>query len=89
MDVAGLVASTLRLNDNDFLASRYRFNALAGDHGTLRNEGSLRSSFGGQVVLLGPACGKHRHVCRPKAAAWCWPPRAAWSWWTPACRTWR
>jgi len=53
VDVAGLVASTLRLNDNDFLAGRYRFNALAGDPGQLRNEGQLRTSFGGQVVLLG------------------------------------
>ena len=53
VDVAGLVASTLRLNDNDFLGRRYRFSTLAGDTGTLRNEGSLRSSFGGQVVLLG------------------------------------
>jgi filamentous hemagglutinin family protein len=53
VDVAGLVASTLRLNDNDFLAGRYRFNALAGDAGTVRNEGRLRTSLGGQVVLLG------------------------------------
>jgi filamentous hemagglutinin family protein len=53
VDVAGLVASTLRLNDNDFLNRRYHFNALAGDAGSVRNEGSLRTSLGGQVVLLG------------------------------------
>jgi fibronectin-binding autotransporter adhesin len=53
VDVAGLVASTLRLNDNDFISGRYRFNAAEGDAGTLRNEGSLRSSFGGQIVMLG------------------------------------
>ncbi len=53
VDVAGLVASTLRLNDGDFAAGRYRFSAADGDAGTLRNEGSLRSSFGGQIVLLG------------------------------------
>ena len=53
VDVSSLVASTLRLNDHDFLSRRYRFSALDGDAGALRNEGSLRSSFGGQVVLLG------------------------------------
>jgi filamentous hemagglutinin family protein len=53
VDVAGLVASTLRLNDNDFLAARYRFSALPGDAGSVRNEGTLRGSLGGQVVLLG------------------------------------
>lgn len=53
VDVAGLVASTLRLNDNDFLAGRYRFTAADGERGAVRNEGTLTSSFGGQVVLLG------------------------------------
>lgn len=52
VDVAGLVASTLRLNDNDFLNNRLR---LLGD-GTgaaVRNEGSIRTAYGGQVLLLG------------------------------------
>ena len=53
VDVASLVTSTLRLNDNDFLAGRYRFTADAGSVAGVRNEGSLNSSFGGQVVLLG------------------------------------
>ncbi len=53
VDVAGLVTGTLRLNDNDFLAGRYRFDALAGDRGLVRNEGRISTSFGGQVVLLG------------------------------------
>lgn len=52
VDVQSLVASTLRLNDNDFLAGRYRFEST-GSHAALRNAGSLRTSFGGQVVLLG------------------------------------
>ena len=52
VDVAGLVVSTLRLNDNDFLAGRYRFDAGGGAAATLRNEGQLRSSLGGQVALL-------------------------------------
>ena len=33
VDVASLVTSTLRLNDSDFLAGRYRFSAQAGDGG--------------------------------------------------------
>lgn len=53
VDVASLVTSTLRLNDNDFLAGRYRFDSQAGDAGMLRNEGSIHSSLGGHVVLLG------------------------------------
>ncbi len=53
VDVAGLVASTLRLPDSDFLTGRYRFSAAAGDAGVVRNEGALQTTFGGQVVLLG------------------------------------
>lgn len=54
VDVAGLVASTLRLNDNDFLAGRLRFAAADGDApATLRNEGVLTSTEGGRIVLLG------------------------------------
>ncbi len=52
IDVAGLVASTLRLNDNDFLAGRYRFSA-EGNGAAVVNQGSLKTSLGGQVVLLG------------------------------------
>ena len=53
VDVAGLVTSTLRLNDNDFLSGRYRFNGDAGSTAAVRNEGSIRSANGGQVLMLG------------------------------------
>lgn len=54
VDVGSLVTSTLRLNDADFLAGRAHFFADAGDgNALLRNEGSLRSSLGGQVILIG------------------------------------
>lgn len=53
VDVGSLVVSTLRLNDNDFLAQRFRFAADGTSAAPLRNEGSLRSSFGGQIALLG------------------------------------
>ena len=65
IDVSSLVTSTLRLNDNDFLAGRYRFNALAGDAGTVRNEGALKSSFGGQIVLLGSGVSNTGNVEAP------------------------
>ena len=53
VDVGSLVAGTLRLADTDFLAGRYRFSAADAGGGAVRNEGSLKSAFGGQVVLLG------------------------------------
>jgi len=53
VDVGSLVVSTLRLNDDDFLAGRFSFTALPGMAATLRNEGQLKSSFGGQIALLG------------------------------------
>lgn len=52
VDVAGLVTSTLNLNDRDWLAGRYvlsRGNAAAG---SIVNEGELRTSLGGRIALL-------------------------------------
>lgn len=52
IDVAGLVTSTLRLNDQDWLAGRYAF--TAGEPGaSVLNQGELRSTLGGRIVLLG------------------------------------
>ncbi|MEY8876656.1 MAG: filamentous hemagglutinin N-terminal domain-containing protein, partial [Leptothrix sp. (in: b-proteobacteria)] len=51
VDVAGLVVSTLNLNDADWLAGRYRFSGSA--PAAVLNRGELRSSLGGRVVLLG------------------------------------
>jgi len=54
VDVASLVVSTLPMLDADFLAGRYHFESGTGDsQALLRNEGSLRSASGGQIVLLG------------------------------------
>lgn len=55
VDVAGLVTSTLRLNDSDWLAGRWRFSSEPGDRGSLVNQGELRSSTGGRLVLIGSA----------------------------------
>lgn len=59
VDVAGLVVSTLNLNDADFLAGRYRFGLDANDLGDGRivNQGELRTASGGRVALLASAGG--------------------------------
>ncbi|MFZ4623404.1 MAG: beta strand repeat-containing protein, partial [Rhodoferax sp.] len=53
VDVAGLVASTLRLSDSDFLNNRLRFADTPGAAG-IRNEGTLTSSTGGEILLVAP-----------------------------------
>jgi filamentous hemagglutinin family protein len=53
VDVAGLVASTLRLSDADFQANRLRFTDSPGA-GDVRNAGSLRSATGGEILLVAP-----------------------------------
>ena len=55
VDVAGLVTSTLRLNDHDWLAGRYAFRADVGDDAMVVNRGELRTSFGGRIALLASA----------------------------------
>gem|GEM_PF-4880784 len=56
VDVAGLVASTLRLDNNAFLDGLRsgRFSFAEGAAGaTLRNDGAIRTANGGHLVLLG------------------------------------
>ena len=50
VDVGGLVASTLDISNQDFMAGRYRF---SGTGGSVTNAGSLRASDGGTIALLG------------------------------------
>ena len=55
VDVNGLVASTLNLSDADFLAGNKHFAAAPGQSpGALRNEGSIATPAGGQVLLVAP-----------------------------------
>lgn len=53
VDVGGLVASTLNLADEDFMAGRMRFTrgAVAGE---IVNQGSLSAAAGGYVAMLAP-----------------------------------
>lgn len=53
IDVGGLVASTLRMSDEDFLAGRMRFSDGLGN--SLINQGSITTPAGGHVYLVGPA----------------------------------
>jgi filamentous hemagglutinin family protein len=52
VDVGSLVASTLDIGDDDFLAGRYRFQD-AGGAGSIRNQGSLSAAERGTIALLG------------------------------------
>ncbi|HMM74821.1 MAG TPA: MBG domain-containing protein [Gammaproteobacteria bacterium] len=52
VDVGGLVASTLALSAQDFMAGSARFTDTGGE-GRVVNEGSLRAAEGGYVALLG------------------------------------
>ena len=53
VDVGSLLASTLSLNDSDFLAGRYRFAAGSGNAAAVVNNGHIETSDRGTVALLG------------------------------------
>ncbi|MDP1889235.1 filamentous hemagglutinin N-terminal domain-containing protein, partial [Polaromonas sp.] len=51
--VGGLVASTLALSNEDFMAGRYTFSSN-GNAGTVTNGGNIRAARGGYVLLAAP-----------------------------------
>lgn len=53
VDVAGLVASTLKMTDADFLAGRMRFTGDGSEKG-IDNRGSITTGTGGSVYLFAP-----------------------------------
>jgi filamentous hemagglutinin family protein len=55
VDVAGLVASTLNLNDADFLAGRLNFQSSPLGNGSVVNRGTIATPEGGSVFLVGAA----------------------------------
>ena len=55
VDVAGLVASTLNLNDTDFLAGRLNFQSSPLGSGSVVNRGTIATPEGGSVFLVGTA----------------------------------
>jgi trimeric autotransporter adhesin len=52
IDVGGLVASSMDISNTDFLNSNYQFSAN-GSKGGINNQGVIRVSDGGYLVLLG------------------------------------
>lgn len=53
IDTQGFVASTLAINDADFINERLRFTAGL-SAGEIRNEGLIRTAAGGRVALIAP-----------------------------------
>lgn len=53
IDTAGLVMSTLNISNEDFLAGRFEFNGDAAS-GQITNHGYIKTTPGGEVVLLAP-----------------------------------
>ena len=53
VDVAGLVTSTLRINDSDWLAGRFNLLGDANSTASIVNQGELRTSLGGRIALVG------------------------------------
>ena len=53
IDVAGFAASTLNINDADFVSGRMRFLG-SGAEGKLSNAGTIRTAEGGHVYLIAP-----------------------------------
>ena len=51
IDVAGFVASTLNISDQDFASGNYQFK---GGGGKLENRGFIATAKGGEVVLIAP-----------------------------------
>lgn len=53
VDVGALVAGTMNITDDDYLAGRTRYEQEAGSSAGVTNEGSLNAAPGGYVALLG------------------------------------
>ncbi|QNM97681.1 two-partner secretion domain-containing protein [Chitinimonas koreensis] len=64
VDVAGLVASTLNISDEDFRAGRMRFEG--GQTGSVRNAANITTASGGFVYLIAPNVENNGVVVSPK-----------------------
>ena len=65
IDVGGLIASTLKLSDADFLAGKYKFTDGA-NAGAVKNEGTINTAAGGQVYLIAPDIQNNGIITSPK-----------------------
>lgn len=65
VDVGGLVASSLDLRNEDFLAGSGRFEGS--EHaGAVRNDGLIRTEAGGAVMLIAPQVENHGVIVSPQ-----------------------
>jgi filamentous hemagglutinin family protein len=65
IDVNGLVASTLNISNQDFLAGKLDFNA-GSKAGNLQNQGAITTPAGGQVYLIAPNVENTGLITSPK-----------------------
>ena len=65
IDVGALVASTLGLSDEDFLAGRLNFLAT-GNAGSVVNQGVITTGVGGTVILSGPVVSNEGSISAPQ-----------------------
>ncbi|QTN46158.1 filamentous hemagglutinin N-terminal domain-containing protein [Ectopseudomonas mendocina] len=64
VNVGGLVASSLQISDQDFLAGKTTLSGGAGA-GAVINQGSVNSAPGGMVALIGPQVGNSGSIHTP------------------------
>lgn len=67
LDVAGLVASSLELSDQDFLSGRLRFTEVPGA-GAVVNNGVIETATGGRVYLVAPSVENNGLIHSPQGA---------------------
>ncbi len=65
VDVAGLVASTLNISNEDFLAGRMRFAADRAFAAPVVNQGNITAAPGGRVMLIGSAVDNQGVISAP------------------------
>ena len=64
VDVAGFTASTLRMSDADFLSGKFKFTDQIGA-AQIVNQGTIKTSAGGQVYLVAPNVENHGVITSP------------------------
>src|SRR5687767_4271881 len=65
INVAGLVASTLSLTNEDFLAGRMRFGSDGSIKGTVVNRGNIHADAAGHVYLIGSSVDNRGTITAP------------------------
>jgi len=68
IDVAGFIASTLNVRNEDFLAGRLNFGATP-DAGSIQNYGQITTPSGGSVYLVAPNVENHGIINTPNGEA--------------------